>query len=1098
MTIRDATRQKLATALTSSAAVLSHSCIWICPGVSTPCRQGGENPGGAIHREAIVEFRLLGPIELWVAGRRCKLGTTKERCVLASLLLTPGRPVPAETLIDRLWDQNLPAKPHQSLYTYVTRLRKRLADIDDVDLPSRSGGYLLQINDDAIDLHRFRTLRAQARAIADSGDTESALELHGAATRLWRGEPLADLSGAWVARVRKSMEDELLAATFERVEIELSLGRHADLVGELSDLLARFPWVEKLAEQLMVALFRCGRQAEALAVFRRASGRIVKELGTDAWPGLQRLHQRILRGDPSLLHVPPTQKETVRSPNTLPRDIRTFTARHSEIEKLLLALPHHQAATTQDAVPTATVLAIDGMPGVGKTALAIHLAHRLADDYPDGQLFVDLHAHDPGQRPAEPATALDTLLRTLGITPARIPRTLDDRSALWRTQLAHLRALIVFDDAAGRDQILPLLPGSSRSLIIITSRRSLSGLEDIHSLSLDVLPPDEAALLLSNIVGPDRRLDDHDVDEVVRHCGHLPLAIQIAGSRLRYRPSWNGADLLARLTLDNHRLEELRTENRAITTVFEMSYRGLSPRQQRAFRLCSLHPGPDFTAHGTAAIMRLKATEAERILEDLLDRHLIYEPIRGRYRYHDLLHEYALQCTSTEDAPTERRAAIDQLLDYYLSIADKADRLLYPHRRRIDVTISHSPPYTPLVHTESRAREWLATEHGNLLSVARHAALHGRRAYAAQIAHVLAEHLESNGHWEAATDLHQRAVAAWREIADGTGLAFGLAELSAVQLRTGHHGHALEAAAEALAIYRSSNDLRGQADLLEHIGRISLYQSDFTEALRRFEEAHLIRCGVGDRRGEANALNHIASALFHSGRYQGAHDQLHRALAIYRSIGDRRRQTIALNNIGEIEMRLGHYETAQRCYEEAADASEMSRQHKAIWQNNMGNVHKYKAQHSAALEYYRKALETYREIGDRRCQAGTLINIGSIFQRTGHHREALIHHQKALVTAEEIGERFEASRALRHIGEVYQQTGRYATARENFVRAHDLARQINDPYEQARALDGIGMVLFHTEGATPARRHWQDALKLYEQIGVPEAEESRQRLRDLI
>jgi len=1028
-----------------------------------------------------MEFRLLGPVELWVDGRQHKLGTAKERCVLASLLLSAGEPVSAETLIDRLWDDNPPAKPRQSLYAYVARLRHRLAQIGDVEVSSWSGGYRLRVDDEAVDLFRLRQLRVRARAVADRGDDETALALQRVAARMCRTEPLVDLPGDWAARTRRVLADELLAATLERVEIELRLGHHADLIDELSNLVARYPFNEELTEQLMVALFRCGRQTEALQVYRDARDRLVDELGTEAGLGLRKLHQRILNGDLALLYAPRPCLETVQQPNTLPRDIPAFTGRREEIEQLQHVLMRSQAQERGSAV---NAIAIDGMPGVGKTALAIHVAHSIAGRYPDGQLYLSLHAHDQ-RDPVDPATALEILLRGLGIPVGRIPSRLDDRARLWRAQLANSQTLIVLDDATEGEQVRPLLPRAPGCLVIITSRLRLTGLDDVYVQSLDVLPAEQAAALFTSIVGSVYRADDDDVAALVRHCGYLPLAIQIVASKLRHRPTWSIADLLSYLANDNRRLAELRAENRGITAIFEMSYRGLSPQQKRAFRSCGQHPGPDFTAHAAAAILQCTTVEAEQILKGLADYRLISEPVHGRYRFDGLLDAYARGLARTKGSGSQRRRDLHRALDYYLSTADRADRLLYPHRYRADTPVVYPPQDPPSLESEAQARDWLDAELDNLLTAARYAARQGWHSQVAHLAHILAQHLQSRGHWEAAVRLHRHAVAAWREIGDQARLGDALFDLSTARWRTGRFDRALDAAEEALVIRRSLGDRRGEADLLDHIALIYWRRSEPEDALRHFQGAHAIRRDIGDQRGAALVLNHIALVLFHRGQYKQAYNRLRDALEIHRTLDDRRGQTIVLNNIGEIEFRLGHYDAALSCYEEAAEASEISHQSKAILQNNMGKVLEHTDRYSEALVYYRQALETFQQIGDLKCQAGVLIDIGSTFQCMDRNAEALIHHQKALTITREISEQNEEVRALRHIGEVHAQAKRYKAALDHYGRALQLAVQINDPYQQARALDRIGTTLLHTQNRSQALHHWQNALRLYEQLGAP-------------
>jgi DNA-binding SARP family transcriptional activator/tetratricopeptide (TPR) repeat protein len=1055
---------------------------------------------GQVHpKKALVEFRVLGSVELWVDGQRYDLGPAKERCVLAVLLMTPGRPVPAEKLVDCVWGANALPTARDNLYSYVSRLRRRIERLGGGAsiTSSRSGGYTVDVDAEAIDVHRFRLLQKQARAIADSGDDERALDLLSEAAQLWRGEPLANLVGDWAERTRKALENEFLTATLERIQIELRLARHADLVGELSELVARNPFHEKLVEHLIVALYRCGQQAEALRVYYEASHRLRDELGTSVTPDLQEMHQRILRGDRTLLPVPRAHSTHVDPHSNLPLDLRFFIGRESEIADLLASVS--SARPTGEAHdPPVRVIGVDGMPGIGKTVFAVHLAHRLAGHYPDAQLYLDLHAYDADQPALDPNTALDMLLRLLGVPARRIPATLDDRTALWRTELAHRRLLVLLDNAAGHDQIRPLLPGAPGCLAIVTSRRRLAGLDDVRSRSLDVLSAMDAASLFAVAVGPGRPMGGDDVASVVRLCGHLPMAIQLAGNRLRHRPAWSVADLAGRLAQDNRRLAEIRAENREITMAFELSYRGLTDQQQQAFRRLGLHLGYDFTRHAAAAAIGGGAAAADRMLDDLHDHHLLVEPAHGRFGLHDLIRDYARQRAEREDTEADRRQTIERILDHYLSTADRADRLLFPYERRDDLRLSRASPDPVPIDTTAQAREWLRAEQENLLATANHSPAYGRSEYVGLLAHVLAQHLDTDGHWEKAAALHEAAATVWREHGDRPRLARALADLSLVRFRVGQYADALEQAAEALTMCRSSGDRRGEAEILDHTGLICWAQSRFADALSYCRKALEIRRSLGDRRGEAQSLDHVAILLDYTGRYREAADLRERALTIYADLKDSGGQQIAMNNMGNLQLRLGRVGAALDFYEKAAEAqSEMSRQHEAIWLNNMADIYRHTLRHDDALNGYRTALRTYEAIGDRRSEIETIIGIGATFELMGQYGEALIHHQKGLAIARDIRERYLESRALLSIGDVLLSSGRHTLALEHFRQSLQLADDLGTPYEKAKSLVGIGGALLHTKGRGEAKRRWKQALRIFERLGVPEARSVRSDLKKL-
>ncbi|XRQ04507.1 tetratricopeptide repeat protein, partial [Actinomadura welshii] len=1016
-----------------------------------------------------MEFRVIGPVELWIDGRRHDLGTTKERCVLAALLLNPRQPVPVETLIRRVWDDPPPAKARQSLYSYMTRLRGHLKGVPGVALPSRQGSYRIDVADESVDLHHFRLLRDQARAIAESGDEEYALDHYRRAAALWRAEPLADLGGDWVERTRHTLREELLTVTFERIDLELQRGRHADLVHELSDLAARHPDDERPVQGLMVALYRSGRQAEALETYRRTHDLFVTKSGTEPSPALRDLQRRILRGDPALLRVPGTLLGAGRPPRVLPHDVPRFTGREAELRQLMAAVPDGGAP----AGSAMTVLAIDGMPGVGKTALAVRLAHRLAGDFPDAHIFLKLHAHDPRQEPVDPADALDTLLRMIGVPATRVPRALDERAALWRSRLAGSRAIIVLDDVAGHDQVRPLLPASAGCLVIVTSRRRLTGLHESWPLSLEVLPVRDAAALFTGIAGAGRARADQDVAAVVERCGCLPLAVGMAASRLRHRRAWDAGDLLARLTADDRRLDELRDGEREITTVFGVSYRGLPSPLRDAFRAFGLLPGPDLTAHVAAAALGRPVREAERMLEELLDRHLITEPAGGRYRFHDLVQEYARRLALQVDGEAARRRTVHRVLDFYLAAADRADHLLTPRRRPGAARIAHPPPEVPPMADGAEAAAWFAAEHGCLLTAAAEAHRAGFPEHVTGLAQALAGHLEARGDWDTAERLHSRAIRVLRDTGGGLRLAHALADRSLVRFRGGEYGTGLEDAEEALTIYRSIGERHGEAEILAHISLIHWHRSNFQEALSRCEEAQDLSRSIGDRRGEARNLDHAAIFLEFMGRYGEAEARRLRALSVFTEIDDPRGRTMALNNMGDLLLRMGDVDSAVGYYERTAEAAAgLGRQHQAIMLINTGNVHRHTGGYDAALENYRKALAIAMEIGDRRNQIETLIGIGATFQSMGRYGEALIHHRRALNLARAINERYEETRALRHLGETLAASGRYPAAVDQLRRACDLAERIGVPYELGKALDGLGTALLHVQGRGAAQECW--------------------------
>ncbi|GLY80575.1 AfsR/SARP family transcriptional regulator [Actinoallomurus iriomotensis] len=1048
--------------------------------------------------KAPMRFVILGPVELRSGGTQHNIGTAKERCLLSIFLLNPGQVIPAQVLIDCIWGNDQHQRARDNLYTYLSRLRHRLQMIsDDVVLTtSRTSGYSLQVEPETVDYHRFKLLQRQARAMTDSGEDEYALQLLREAASLRMGEPLANLSGDWAERTRAKINDELLGATLERIEIELRLGSHTELISELHSLVQAHPLHERLIGHLLVALYRSGRQAEALEVYHQATHRMNEEYGTDITAELRELHERILHGDRSLLATPRSQPTDLRPRSSLPFDLRFVVGRRADIEELSAAVLSSSGSDTDTARP-ATVLAIDGMPGVGKTALSIHLAHLLASQYPDGQFFLDLRTYDDARRPAlDASAALDRLLRMLGVSHRRIPASVDDRAELWRTELSGRRVLLVLDDAASHEQVRPLLPGALGCLAIVTSRHRLAGLDDVRSRSLDVLSPADAASLFTHIVGPGRSMNDHDVDAIVRICGHLPMAIQLVANRFRHRPAWSIADLARRLAQDNQRLAEIRAENREITAAFEGSFRELEPDLQTAFRLLGLHPGPHLTPDIAAAAISADRISAERLLEDLQDRHLIEETITGHFQFHNLIRDYARHLAERDETEANRQVAIQRIIDYFLHTAEHADRILYPHRHRID-TETNVPKSALLPRNSDDAREWLESELPNLLAVTNHAAAHGWTTHAAQLSSALAERLESGGHWEIAISLHEQAVAVWREKEDQEKTAEALADLSLVQFRRGEYLAAAECASESLETYRSLGNRRREAAICDHLSLIHWQQARLEHAIAYSQRALTIYCSLSDQQGQARCLDHTAIFLDHLGRYRDAIETRRKALAIYSTIGDLYGRRMALNNMGHLQIILGQVDSALECFQQAASGPELGRQHEAIWQNNMADVYRLTERYDEALAGYRAALHAFRDIGDRRSESETLIGIASTFVAMGQLDEALAHAERGIAIAQEIGERHEETRALRCAGEVLLRSGRHTAAMAYLRRSLRLADALKVPFERAMGHEDMGYACLGAGEKNEARKHWKHALRIFRRLDLPDTQRIRAYLSSM-
>src|SRR5215467_14382837 len=1038
-----------------------------------------------------MEFRVLGPIELWSADRQHDLGPARERCVLAILLLTPGTIVPAETLIDRLWDTRPPAKARESLSAYIARLRGSLrqAGGDGVQLAGRARGYLLDVDPEAVDLHQFRRLRRQADALAADGDHDRAAALLREADGMWRGQALAGIDGGWVTRMRDSLEDERRAALLERVECELALGRHTDLVGELHHLLVAYPLDETFIAYQMTALYRSGRPGDALSLYRETRGRLVEEQGTEPGPALAELHQRILRRDPGLA-APSAERLPARlpRPDTLPPETTEFVGRGEELGLL-----------TAEPGDAPRVSVIEGMPGVGKTALAVHAARLVSGQYPDGVFYLNLHSHDPGRQSLDAAEALRRLLQMLTGPAAQIPESPGERAALWRAQLSRRRAVVILDDAARLEQIGPLLPADdSRCLVLITSRHRIPGLTGARALTLDVLPADDAIALFRRIAGGSRAQDDQEVAAAVELCGWLPLAIQVTAGRLARDYPYRLGDLVAELS---HAPALAGGAGAGLEWVpaFDLSYRALEPRYQQFLRRLGLSPCAQISPHAAAALGGSTLAEAEEAIAVLLDHHLLTRAPDGQFRFHDLVRGYAAMCAARDESPSVHRQALGRLFDYYLATADEADRMLYPFRRRMPVSVTRPPAATPAVATQEEAAAWLEAEWRNVLQAAQYAARHEWKRKCADLIHALAGFVRIRAYWDEAIAAQTLALQAARDIADPGRIAQASLELCEVSQETGRHEETLPLAEDAASIYRSQADRRGEALALDQIGMAHARVTRYREALAYFREARILYDAVGDQRGVADAMSHAGIACWHLGRYPDAKNHLAKALSRYRSAGDRRGEAKTLNNLGRMHLLSGYHRDALEAYQDSLKifADIGGAQNEAILYHNIGGVYDYKGSYEQALAAYQRALVIYRQIGDLPNQADVLNDIGAIFRKAECYDEALIHHEQAKLIAEEIGNQSQQVIAMRGIADVSRAWGRYNEAIDQYHKVLKLAREIGDPYEEAKILEGIGETTLSNRRPDAARILFRQALDIFERLGVPEAEAARIRIDSL-
>ena len=1078
-----------------------------------------------------MRYALLGDVTLEQEGTAQRVPGALPRTVLAMLLLNANRPVGVSAIADVLWGDQLPASAMASLYNSVLRLRRLLGPEGATRLRSVSAGYLLEVGDGELDLQVFKDLCGRGREAQAAGQWAAARERLAAALELWRCEPLADVERPALEQAERQHLHELrLQALQGRIEADLRLGLHTAVVPELRALTRRYPLTEAFHAQLVLALYRSGRPGDALNVYQEARAVLQEELGADPGPELRRLYEHVLHHDPAL-DLPGGRAEQGAAAITesaitataiteaarrdgarhqLPVDTRVFTGRSQELDRLVGLAAGAGAAAAAGAVGVVeggsagavVILAIDGMAGVGKTGLAVHAAHRLRASYPDGQLFIDLHGHTPGLDPLTAEDALEQLLHALGVAPQLVPKNLDERAAHYRHRLADSRVLIVLDDASSTAQVRPLLPGTPGCLVLVTSRKRLTGLDDAHSVALDVLPEADAAALLHEVAGPGRITADlASISELLALCGSLPLAVRITAARLRHQRNLSVPELVERLRDESARLSQLQDEDRSLVSVFECSYRALPAAEQRLFRLLGLVPGPDFDVRAAARLADVDQRAAEVLLESLLGHNLLTQRTPGRYRFHDLVRLYARMRDGGQVAAVEREAAVERLLDHYQQAADAADRRLArqshpgavptaaPTAASTVVSTSTSPAAEPWLSDRPQALAWMRTERDNLLAALSYAA---RRQHprVPVLTAALAAFLQEEGPWEQAAVLFRTALTTARARGDRLGEADALWDLGKVRHTTGDLSVAAGFHEQALAIYRSLGNRLGEANALHDLARTRHAAGDFAVGADLQRQAlELYQC-LGHRHGTAVSLYALCRERIVAGDFSTGADLLERALAIYRSLGDRLGEANSLWGLGRVRLATGDYPAAAALHERALTIyQELGHQRNLAYAlMGLGRVRLATGSHAAAADLLHRALAIHQDIGDRLGEVNTLHEMGRLGLATRDHPAAAEHLGRALAIYRDVGDRQGEVDVLNSLGALSCATSGARAALSLYEQALELARRIDSPLDEARALEGAARCTARTgdpEAALPLLRR---AVTLYQGIGAAEAQ----------
>jgi DNA-binding SARP family transcriptional activator/tetratricopeptide (TPR) repeat protein len=995
-----------------------------------------------------MRFAILGPLGVTDGDRDVAVTAGRDRVVLAVLLLQAGRIVGVGELIDAVWGDDPPATARGQLQTCVSRLRRTLPAGLILTDPA---GYGISPASGDLDATVFAGLTAAARTAADPDEAGRLLRR---ALDLWRGAALAGIESTAVRHAAAALDEQRLVATEDWYDLELAAGRGRALIGELAEHVERYPLRERLRAQLMRSLSAAGRQGDALAEYRRARQVLRDELGIEPGTELQQVQQRLLAGDP-----PPAAAPAGTRIRCLPRTVADFTGRADVVGRLL--------ATVERGDPAGPVVAvIDGMAGSGKTTLALHVANLVADRYPDAHLFVDLHGHSELE-PVEPSAALLTLLRQLGVPAEKVPGEPADRINLWRGELSTRRVLVVFDNAASSAQLADLLPTSAGSLALVTSRRRLAGLDGVHPESLAVLDEPEGVALLARIAGDRVGAEPEAAAEVVRRCGRLPLALRLAGSRLAHRPRWRVADLVRRL--GGSALPELSAEDRTVVSAFALSYGQLAERTQRVFRLLGLHPGPDFDVIGAAALSGLASDEAEDVIDDLVDVHLVDEPEPGVFRLHDLLKQYAATMAA-DMSPAERQAAVVQVLD--LQVHAMLRTVVPAHLGPTVRDLRLGEPLRPdLVAAVSDPAERLERERPSLGAYQDAAIEAGRPEYAWQLARAAWRHLWSRGYTADIETTQLRALRTAEALGDRSAIATAANYLASAYFRWARYEQARVLSERSIQLRRELGEEAALATAMGNLSAIYEAMCLTIESLHVSEEALKISRRVHDTLETELRLNAVAVAYGVLGRYAEALHYQRLRLMIVAEIDDAVGIGNSVLHIVFLKRRAGLAgpATAHRGIRVALAQFRLVRYSfgESDARDELADLLRSEGRYAEALVEHHRALEIIVRLGDRRFEAAFGNGLARTLLETGDPAGARAANERALQLARGIPQPFEEARALLGLGDSWaaadpvRARDLWAQAHERFVRL-----QVPERYDTARRLGGVDQLHAASGGGT--------------------------------
>jgi DNA-binding SARP family transcriptional activator/tetratricopeptide (TPR) repeat protein len=971
-------------------------------------------------------FRVLGPLQVTADGLEVGLTAKRQRTVLGMLLLSPNRVVSVGRLVAAVWESDPPSSSRVQVQICVSAVRRVLLEgrLGGDRVRTAADGYLIRVGPEELDSSVFQRKVREARKLAAADDAMEAAGMLRDALDLWRGPALSDLNAAAVRPGAGMLDEARLAAQEEYFDLVSGLGRHGEVIGQLGALVAEYPLRERFTAQLMLALYRAGRTAEALEVYQSSRRAHVEELGIEPGSGLRDLQDRLLRDErgldlPTPVAPPPARSTSV--PRQLPAAVRAFVGRAGQLKELN-ELPTLVTAGSSDTSGAGVVAVIAGTAGVGKTALALQWAHQVAGWFPDGQLFADLHGYSPAG-PVRPAEALGQFLRALGVEPDRVPVDVEEAAGLYRTLLADQNVLVVLDNAVSAAQVRPLLPGTGTSMALVTSRDRLTGLvahDGAHHVALDALTPTEARELLVAILGH-RRVDAEPgaVTELARLCAYLPLALRVTAANLAHRPALRVADHIAELAAGSL-LTALAVEGDTlpVRAAFDQSYLSVSEPARRLFRLLGPAPGYDITVDAAAALLDTTPDVAGNLLHRLAAAHLVGEPVIGRFTFHDLLRQYATERAERDDPEAERTAASRRLADWRLHTTRDAARALHPRMLLLSLpaTTTTRPP-APAFAARADALAWLDAERPNLVAAVRHAAEYGPPEVAWSIADSMRGYLRAG-----------QFPADWRTVADcGLGAA------------------------------RAAGEARAEAICQLSLANLGLYLGDYQQAVDSYASASTLAARAGWPECEFASANGRGLVHARSGRLDQAVEDFTQALALGEVIGGEDKRVSPLGNLGGVHLDRGEPRKAIACLEQALAICRRTgdRNGQAIQLANLGEAYLLLGQVEQALAHTTEAVAAHREAGDGGGEADALRQLADAHREAGRpdHAKELAH--AALAAIGRGGQRRSEADALNTLGSIQQVLGRGDDAAGYHRRALDLAAGAGIHHAEVEALLGL-------------------------------------------